>query len=96
MKNTKLHKIAADLHALADNLLSIAETPPEPEQKHEAEKKALSLEEVRAVLAEKSRTGHTAEIRALLLKHGADRLSAIDPGEYAVLLAEAEGLKDAS
>ncbi len=56
------------------------------------EEKPLTLEEVRAVLAEKSRSGHTEEVRGLLAKHGADKLSEIDPAEYAALLAEAEVL----
>ena len=59
--------------------------PPEPE---------LTLEQVRAVLADKSRQGHTAEIRALLQKHGASKLSQIDPAHYKALLAEAEELAD--
>lgn len=60
--------------------------------KQEPEEKPLTLEEVRAVLAEKSRTGHTEEVRELLNKHGADKLSEIDPAEYPALLAEAEVL----
>lgn len=56
---------------------------------------ALTLEEVRAVLADKSRAGFTAQIRSLLQKHGADRLSGIDPVNYKALLADTEGLKDA-
>lgn len=56
------------------------------------EEKPLTLEGVRAVLAEKSRAGHTAEVRELLNKHGADKLSDIDPAEYAALLAHAEVL----
>jgi hypothetical protein len=52
----------------------------------------LTLEAVRAVLGEKSRAGFTAQVRELLLAHGADRLSAIDPAEYAALMEEAEGL----
>ena len=60
--------------------------------KQEPEEKPLTLEEVRAVLAEKSRSGHTEEVRELLDKHGADKLSEIDPAEYAALLAEAEVL----
>ncbi len=60
--------------------------------KQEPEEKPLMLEEVRAVLAEKSRSGHTEEVRGLLAKHGADKLSEIDPAEYAALLAEAEVL----
>lgn len=54
--------------------------------------KPLTLEAVRAVLAEKSRTGHTARVRELLEKHGAKKLSEIDPSEYPALLAEAEVL----
>jgi len=56
------------------------------------EEKPLTLEEVRAVLAEKSRAGHTAEVRELLNRHGADKLSEIDLAEYPSLLAEAEVL----
>ena len=60
---------------------------PEPE---------LTLEQVRAVLADKSRQGHTAEIRALLQKYGASKLSQIDPAHYKALLAEAEVLTNGS
>ena len=60
--------------------------------KSESEEKPLTLEEVRAVLAEKSRAGHTAEVKELLNKHGADKLSEIDPSEYPALLADAEVL----
>ena len=35
----------------------------------------LTLEAVRAVLADKSRAGFTAQIRSLLQKYGADKLS---------------------
>ena len=60
---------------------------PEPE---------LTLEQVRAVLADKSRKGHTTEIRALLQKYGAAKLSGIDPVHYKALLADAEVLTDAT
>lgn len=56
-------------------------SPPEPE---------LTLEQVRAVHANKSRQGHTAETRALLQKYGASKLSQIDLAHYKALLAEAE------
>ena len=46
-----------------------------------------------AVLADKARLGRTAEVKAILQKHGAQKLSDIDPGEYAILLAEAEALR---
>lgn len=69
-----------------------AKKDAKPAAGQESEEKPLTLEEVRAVLAEKSRAGHTAEVKGLLNKHGADKLSEIDPAEYAVLLAEAEVL----
>ena len=56
----------------------------------------LTLEQVRAVLAEKSRNGHTAEIRALLQKYGAAKLSLVDPVHYKNLLRDAEVLPDAT
>jgi len=59
-----------------------------------AKEPVVTLETVRAVLAEKSRNGHTAEIRALLEKYGATKLSEIDPGKYPALLAEAEVLEN--
>ena len=47
---------------------------------------------MRAYLAEKSRLGFTAEIRNLLQKYGATKLSLIDPAHYQALLADAEVL----
>lgn len=55
-------------------------------------KPALTLEAVRAVLANKSRAGHTAEIRELLKKYGASKLSLVDQKHYEALLREAEVL----
>ena len=56
----------------------------------------LTLEAVRAVLADKSRSGFTTQIRSLLQKYGADKLSGIDPVNYKALLADVEGLTDAT
>ena len=63
---------------------------PQPE-----EEKPLTLEDVRAVCADKSRKGFTAEVKAVLTKHGADKLSEVDPAEYKALLAEVEVLGNA-
>ena len=67
------------------------EAAPQPEPKPQ-----LTLEQVRAVLADKSRAGHTAAVRELLLKYGASKLSQIDPANYEALLMEAEVLGDAT
>lgn len=68
-----------------------ADEAPAEEGKNE-QKPALTLEQVRAVLAEKSRAGHTAAIRKLLQKYGASKLSKIDPQHYEALLRDAEVL----
>ena len=52
--------------------------------------KKYSMEDVRKVLAEKSNAGFTAEVRALLEKHGGAKLSAVDPAEYAAIMEEAK------
>ena len=63
----------------------------EKTQEHGKEKE-LSLTEVRKILAEKSRAGFTAEVKQILLKHGAEKLSEIAPTEYAALVADVEVL----
>ena len=60
-----------------------------------SEEAAPAPEEVRAILAEKSRDGFTAQIRDLLLKYGAKKLSEIDPVSYKALVADAEVLGNA-
>ena len=99
-----LRSLADSLQAVADAVAQGGQEQPtqKPEKKtaakkveppvEKAEPKPLTLEQVRAALAEKSRAGHTSEIKALLIKHGADKLSDIDPAEYPALLAEAEVL----
>ena len=64
--------------------------------KKEAPKPHLKLEDVRAVLAEKSRAGHTADVRALLQKYGAAKLAEIDPANYEALLQDAEVIGNGS
>ena len=71
----------------------VAETEPTPiPESMIPVKPVITLEQVRAVLAEKSHDGFTAEVRALLQKHGADKLSLIDPSEYESLMKDAEAL----
>jgi len=52
----------------------------------------VTLADVRAVLAEKSREGKTHEVKALIRKYGAEKLSEVDPEKYNALKAEAEVL----
>ena len=100
-KSKLLLAVAEDLRSLADSVQAVADTmlPNEPtvdaEPKAPAPQKELTLEEVRAVLGEKSRAGFTAQIQALLKKYGAPKLSGIDPKHYAALLKDVEVLQDA-
>ena len=88
---SELRNAAQSLNSVADSLTALF-SGTQPETSVQPTSKPLTLEEVRAVLAEKSRNGHTAKIRELLEKHGAAKLSEIDPQKYAALLAEAEVL----
>lgn len=100
-KSKLLLAVAEDLRSLADSVQAVADAmlPNEPTVDAEptvpAPQKELTLEEVRAVLGEKSRAGFTAEIQALLQKYGASKLSGIDPKHYEALLKDVEGLEDA-
>ena len=56
--------------------------------------KVYTYEEARAVLAEKSRTGFRAEVKAILTKYGVTQLSDVkDPNTLAAIVAEAEEIK---
>jgi hypothetical protein len=91
-----LRSAAASINAVADWLYQqfsgddVSKQQISKSAAKEKPKPQLKLEDVRAVLAEKSRAGHTAEVRALLKKHGADKLSEIAPAKYEALLQDAE------
>ena len=53
---------------------------------------AVTLEQVRAKMAEKSRAGRKDEVSALLKSFGATALSGIDPSRFAELLAAVEAI----
>ena len=85
----KLHAAVAAIESVADGLAKLSEEK-KPEQP------AITLVQVRSVLAEKSRLGYTEQVKALLQKHGGEKLSELDPHEYPALIKEAEVLGDAS
>ncbi len=94
----KLRKAAAVIADTADwlaeqfggNISLTAETP-----KPKKEEPKITLEEVRAALAEKSRAGFTAEVKALITKYGATKLSGVSSEHYAELLKDAEVIGNA-
>ena len=94
MAISDLRKAAATINDVADTLAEMFSGTTTEEAP--VKEPPLTLEQVRAVLAEKSRNGHTAEIRALLQKYGAAKLSLVDPAHYKDLLRDAEVLTDAT
>lgn len=70
-------------------------TEESPKEKSPVQKPALTLEQVRAVLSEKSRAGYTVNVRELLQKYGASKLSQVDPANYEALLRDAEVIGNA-
>lgn len=102
-----LSLLAAELKKCGEMLMKISEQLSDDslrvQERTEEKKKAavkkkespMSLEEVRAVLAEASRSGYTSKIKELLKKYGGDKLSEIDPGEYESLLKEVEEIQNA-
>lgn len=89
--------VVEDMRSLADSVQAVADAmcqsdPPVKAAPPVPEEKPPTMEEVRAILGKKSRAGHTAEIRALLQKYGAEKLSGIDPANYKALLRDVEAL----
>lgn len=60
--------------------------------KNATPKNEPTLEDVRKVLAEKSRAGHTAAVKEAIQSFGVSKLSEIDVSKYEALLDEVEGL----
>lgn len=74
------------------------EKPVQPEKEEKAsgilkeDKAELKIEEIRAVLAEKSQSGKTKEIRELLQQFGVAKLSAVAAEDYPELMKKARAL----
>lgn len=89
--------VIADMKTLAGSLQVLANALAEPETTNETKtelepKLEITLEQVRALLGKKSIAGYTAQVKELLHKYGADKLSGIDPEQYPALMADAEVL----
>ncbi len=80
-----------------DGLTNTYETDESLEAKKEYEKNhpvkeepKITLEDVRARLAQLSRDGKTAQVKTLIQKYGANKLSEVNPDDYEALLLDAE------
>ena len=106
MSRTKLLlDVVEDIRSLADSLQTLANAISGDDVADEASAASIepvakppvtvTLEQVRAVLAEKSHDGLTEQVRDLLQKYGAQKLSAIASDRYPDLLRDAKELNDA-
>lgn len=91
--------LAAGYRALAQeskaaSVVQATDTPAAPIEKEapKEEKPTVTMEQVRAVLAQKSKDGKKVQVKALLLKYDSGKLSGVKPEDYPALLAEAEVL----
>ena len=93
--------VVNDMRSLADSIEVVCKAMTEnnsateevPATKTEpAKEPEIPLEKVRMVLAEKSQLGFTAQVREIIGKYGADKLSAVDKAYYADILKDAEVL----
>lgn len=102
---THVRGIADSLQIMADALrenkesvvgseAKVVEQIPEKTEIKPKKGKTVSLEDVRGILAQKSQAGHSAEVKELITKYGADKLSAIDPSKYEELIKDAEEIGD--
>lgn len=57
-----------------------------------AQEQPATLEGIRALMAQKTQEGKSKEIKELLQKYGAAKLSAVKPEDYPVLMQEAQVL----
>jgi len=99
MSKTKLAlEVVEDLRTLAVSIEALANAmqsseSDSPETAVELPKAdPITIEKVRAVLAEKSQSGKQAQVKALITKFGANKLTDIDPDCYEQLLKEAGDL----
>lgn len=71
---------------------AITEKTVEEAAPAEPDSATYTLQDVRKILADKSRKGYTDKVKAILEAHGAEKLSALPESEYAAVVKEAEVL----
>jgi len=87
-----IHQVISALRALTDSLTALNEEPtPKPEAGNQTP--TYTLEDVRAVLAEISRSGKREAVQQLLREFGVQKLSELDSARYPALLHAAEAIR---
>lgn len=92
-----MRRLADSLQTVADSIVSNTDADDQPDQQLTTQPEkpkvpVISIDQVRAVLAEKSGQGKTKEVKALLYKYDAGKLSGVKPEDYPALMEEAQRL----
>ena len=92
--NVTMQKLTEKMTSEYINTFEKICTGSEPQKEPEPvkEEKPVDRPEVRAKLAELTRLGFSDEVKKLLQKHGAERLSAVPDTDLPALLKEAEAI----
>lgn len=85
----EFEQAACHIQELAKEIRAFFTTKEEPAE----EEKPISFTELRALCANKSRAGHTEEIKAMIQDTGANRLSEVEPNQYGELYKRVEALR---
>lgn len=78
--------------ALTEMFTSAAAKETAPKKTAKEQPKTLTLEDVRHRMTVIAQSGFSAEVKSLITKYGARKLSDIDPSQYELLLKEANAL----
>ena len=86
-------RIATNVENLAEDLRKLSECLNDSDCNEKSQKSTevqMSFEDVRKVLSAKSGEGFTSQVRELLERHGASKLSELKPEKYEAVVREAE------
>lgn len=92
-----MRRLADSLQTVADSIAGNTDADDQPDQQpapqpEKSKAPVITIDQVRAVLAEKSGQGKTKEVKALLYKYDAGKLSGVKPEDYPALMEEAQKL----
>ena len=103
-KMSELSQVLSDLTTCGEELIRTAnaiqkvfsgeaEPATQPTDTREEVPKRYTFAEVRKAFSAKSHAGYTEQIRDLIIRYGADKLSAVKEEDYPALMAELEAIE---
>ena len=92
-----MRRLADSLQIVADSIVGNTDADDQPDlqpapQPEQPKPPVITIDQVRAVLVEKNSQGKTKEVKALLYKYDAGKLSGVKPEDYPALMEEAKKL----